>query len=170
MTVRRPPGRRTARAQGAIAATCFAMLVASSNAINPLLPTYRAALGLDPLVISLTFTLYVATLVVTLFALSRARFTRWAGALLVTSLILIIESDVLLAYAQEWSILTGRIVCGLLAGSAPGQPPRWSSRPSASRVVPSRRRATPPEPSWGPQAPSWSCRSCRRTRRLKLSS
>ncbi|WGX95313.1 MFS transporter [Nocardioides sp. L-11A] len=96
------------------------MLVAASNAVNPLLPTYREALGLTPLVISMTFTLYVAALVVTLFAMARPQAVRRAGAVLLTSLFLIVGSDLLLADAQEWSILVGRVIGGAAGGLGTG--------------------------------------------------
>ncbi|WP_406724498.1 MFS transporter [Streptomyces sp. GD-15H] len=96
------------------------MLVAASNAVNPLLPTYREALGLTPLVISMTFTLYVATLVVTLFAMARPQVARWAGPVLLISLFLMFGSDLLLAHAQEWSILVGRTIGGAAGGLGTG--------------------------------------------------
>lgn len=69
---------------------------------------------------SLTFSLYVAVLVVVLFTLSRPRFVRYAAQLLLACLCLMIISDLLLAHAQEQSILAGRAIGGLAGGLGTG--------------------------------------------------
>ncbi|GAA4429285.1 hypothetical protein GCM10023169_31430 [Georgenia halophila] len=96
------------------------MLLAGSNAVNPLLPIYREQLGLDPLVLSLTFVLYVAVLVCALFFLARPGRAHHATPFLLASLALLIASDLLLAHAQEWSILAGRVCAGLSGGLGTG--------------------------------------------------
>ena len=98
----------------------FAMLLAGSNAVYPLLPVYRDMLGLDALLLSLTFSLYVGVLVVALFVLSRPRWSRFAAGLLLSSLGLMITSDLLLTHANEWSILLGRALGGLACGGGTG--------------------------------------------------
>ncbi|SDH68700.1 MFS transporter [Agrococcus jejuensis] len=114
-------GTRTGTAwQAAIVAASFAMLLAGTNAINPLLPVYRDLLGLDPLLISLTFVCYVSVLVVVLLVLARPTLTRFAAPLLVAALAVAIGSDVLLAIAQEWSVLAGRAVAGIAGGMGTG--------------------------------------------------
>ncbi|WP_144721190.1 MFS transporter [Agrococcus jejuensis] len=114
-------GTRTGTAwQAVIVAASFAMLLAGTNAINPLLPVYRDLLGLDPLLISLTFVCYVGVLVVVLLVLARPTLTRFAAPLLVAALAVAIGSDVLLAIAQEWSVLAGRAVAGIAGGMGTG--------------------------------------------------
>ena len=103
-----PPGRAEPVVQAALVAACFSLLLAGSNAFCPLLPVYRDRLGLDPLVLSLTFTLYVAALVVVLFTLARPRFTRHAAPLLLASLTMMITSDL------------GRAVAGIAGGLGTG--------------------------------------------------
>ena len=112
--------RRAASAQASIIAASYAMLLAGSNAAYPLLPVYRDSLGLDPFVLSLTFTLYVAVLVPVLFVLARPRFTRHAPALVLMGLSLIIPSDLLMAHAHEDSILMGRVLAGIAGGLGTG--------------------------------------------------
>lgn len=113
-------GRAGAVAQSAIIAASFAMLLAGSNAINPLLPAYRNLLGLDALTLSLTFVIYVTVLVIALFVLARPGFTRHAVPLLLASLAVAIPSDLLLAHAEEWSILAGRALAGVAGGLGTG--------------------------------------------------
>ncbi|WP_427005252.1 hypothetical protein [Pseudarthrobacter sp. H2] len=112
--------RRAASAKAGIIAISYAMLLAGSNAAYPLLPVYRDSLGLDPLMLSLTFTLYVAVLVPVLFILARPRFTRHAPALVLLSLTMMIPSDLLMAHAQEDSILSGRMLAGVAGGLGTG--------------------------------------------------
>jgi len=109
-----------AKAQAGIVAASFSMLLAGSNATYPLLPVYRDTLGLDPLVISLTFTLYVGFLVPVLFLLARPRFTRHAPLLLLFSLGTMIPSDLFMAHAQEHLILIGRALGGIAGGLGTG--------------------------------------------------
>ncbi|WP_460944175.1 MFS transporter [Okibacterium endophyticum] len=111
---------RVAVAQSIVVGSSFAMLLAGSNAVNPLLPIYRDQLGLDPLVLSLTFVLYVAVLVCALFFLARPGRAHRAAPFLLASLALLIASDLLLAHAQEWSILAGRVCAGLSGGLGTG--------------------------------------------------
>lgn len=113
-------GRVSTALQAAIVTASFAMLLAGTNAINPLLPVYRDVLGLDAFVLSLTYSLYVAALVVVLFTLSRPRFARHAVTLLLVSLATMIASDLMVANAAEWSILAGRIVAGIAGGLGTG--------------------------------------------------
>ncbi|GAA0998645.1 hypothetical protein GCM10009555_098340 [Acrocarpospora macrocephala] len=122
MPLSRPaPTRETATtAQAALVAASFAMLLAGSNAVYPLLPVYRDMLGLEPFVLSLTFTLYVVVLVVALFALARPRFTRHAAPLLLTSLSMMIVSDLLMAHTEEAFILIGRALGGIAGGLGTG--------------------------------------------------
>jgi MFS family permease len=113
-------GERGAIAQAVVVASSFALLLAGTNAVNPLLPVYRQQLGLDPFLISLTFVSYVSVLVVVLLILARPRFTRHAAPVLVAGLTLAIVSDLFLAGAAEWSILLGRAVSGVAGGLATG--------------------------------------------------
>lgn len=115
-----PAGRRAARAQAIVVTLSFAMLFVASNALNPLLPVYRDALGLDPFTLSLTFASYVAVLAVTLFALARPAFGRHAAALLLASLAVLIAADVLQALPLEASILAGRALTGVAGGLGTG--------------------------------------------------
>ena len=115
-----PKATGLAAAQAGVVATSFSMLLAGSNATYPLLPVYRDTLGLDPLVISLTFTLYVGFLVPVLFLLARPRFTRRAPILLLLSLATMIPSDLFMAHAQEHLILIGRVLGGIAGGLGTG--------------------------------------------------
>ncbi|MGO2113312.1 MAG: MFS transporter [Pseudoclavibacter sp.] len=112
--------RRAALAQAIVVGSSFTMLLAGSNAVNPLLPVYRDLLGLDPLVLSLTFVFYVAVLVCGLFVLARPRHAHRAAVFLLGSLALLVVSNLLLAHAHEWSILIGRICAGLAGGVGTG--------------------------------------------------
>lgn len=113
-------GRGIARAQATIVAASFSLLLVGTNAVNPLLPVYRDLLGLDPFLLSLTFVSYVSVLVAVLLLLARPRFTRHAVPLLLAGIAVAIVSDLLLAHAQEWSILLGRGVAGLGGGLGTG--------------------------------------------------
>jgi hypothetical protein len=115
-----PRDRAAAVVQAGVVATCFALLLAGPNAFYPLLPVYQDVLGLDPLVLSLTFTLYVVVLVLALFALARPRFARWAALLVLTSLAMLFGSDLLLARMQESSMLLGRVLAGAAGGLGTG--------------------------------------------------
>ncbi|MDM4763875.1 MFS transporter [Galbitalea sp. SE-J8] len=107
-------------AQGAIVASGFALVLAGTNAINPLLPVYRDTLGLSALVMSLTFVAYVGTLVVVLLLMARPRFTRHAPVLFGAGLAVAVASDALLSLASEPAVLVGRAVAGLGGGIATG--------------------------------------------------
>ena len=112
--------RGWAMTQAAVIAVAFALLLAGTNAVNPLLPVYREVLGLDALVLSLTFVLYVTTLVLCLLVLANPRLTRHAAGLLPAALIVALAADVLLALSTEWSVLVGRMVAGVAGGLATG--------------------------------------------------
>lgn len=113
-------GRAWALLQAAVVAAAFSMLLAGTNAMNPLLPVYRDLLGLDPFVLSLTFVNYVTLLVAVLLLLARPRATRLAAPLLLAALATSIGSDALLWLEQEWSILAGRAVAGVAGGIGTG--------------------------------------------------
>ena len=107
-------------AQAAIVAASFSLLFIGTNAVNPLLPVYRDLLGLDALLLSLTFVCYVIPLVAVLLLFANPRFTRHAVPLLLVGLVVAIGSDLLLAHAEEWSILLGRGVAGVAGGLGTG--------------------------------------------------
>jgi MFS family permease len=117
-----PKGRQetAATAQSVLVAASFALLLAGSNAVYPLLPVYRGVLRLDPFVLSLTFTLYVVVLVIALFALARPRFARHAVPLLLASLSTMIVADVLMSRTDEALILGGRVLGGIAGGLGTG--------------------------------------------------
>jgi MFS family permease len=111
---------RLAWTQATIVAASFALLLAGTNAVNPLLPVYRDVLGLDPFLLSLTFVSYTVVLVAVLLLLAQPRFTSRAAPLLVVALVVAIASDLLLAHTQEWSILLGRAAAGVAGGLGTG--------------------------------------------------
>lgn len=112
--------RRLALLQTALVSTAFAMQLVISNAINPLLPIYRAQLGLNAVVLSLTFVLYVSALVVVLALLANPRFARHAPALLLASLVALVASDLFALHPEPWSILTARVLVGVAGGLGTG--------------------------------------------------
>ncbi|WP_206446554.1 MFS transporter [Agrococcus sp. KRD186] len=112
--------RRLALLQTALVSTAFAMQLVISNAINPLLPIYRAQLGLNAVVLSLTFVLYVGALVVVLALLANPRFARHAPALLLASLVALVASDLFALHPEPWSILTARVLVGVAGGLGTG--------------------------------------------------
>ena len=115
-----PPSRSWALAQAGIVAVAFSLLLAGTNAVNPLLPVYREELGLEPFVLSLTFVFYVTVLVVALVVLARPSLTRHATGLLLTALAVALGADALLSLSTEWSVLVGRMVAGVAGGLATG--------------------------------------------------
>lgn len=111
---------RFALLQTALVSTAFAMQLVISNAINPLLPIYRAQLGLNAVVLSLTFVLYVGALVVVLALLANPRFARHAPALLLASLVALVASDLFALHPEPRSILTARVLVGVAGGLGTG--------------------------------------------------
>lgn len=112
--------RRLALLQTTLVSTAFAMQLVASNAINPLLPVYREQLGLSALLLSMTFVLYVGTLVVGLTLLARPRFARHAPALLLLSLATLVASDLLAIQPDAASILASRVLVGVAGGLGTG--------------------------------------------------
>jgi MFS family permease len=113
-------GGRSRSAQALIVGASFSLLFVGSNAANPLLPLYRAELGLDPLAVSAVYVLYVAVLAASMLVLARERFTRFAPALLIAGLLVAVVSDLLMAHMAGWSLMTGRVTAGVAAGLATG--------------------------------------------------
>lgn len=114
---------RLALLQTALVSTAFAMQLVISNAINPLLPIYRAQLDLSAMVLSLTFVLYVSALVLVLSLLANPRFARHAPALLLLSLVALVAlvaSDLFALHPEPWSILTARVLVGVAGGPGTG--------------------------------------------------
>lgn len=109
-----------ARAQGYLVATCFAMLLAGTNAMTPLLPLYRTELLFSPLMLTLTFTCYVSVQVGTLLVLSRPGYARHAPVLICTALALAIVADLSIATSHPALILVGRALAGVSAGIGTG--------------------------------------------------
>ncbi|MGW1712553.1 MFS transporter [Streptomyces sp. NPDC002156] len=120
LTRRAQPRHRLARAQAVIVAAAFSLLLAGSNAVNPLLPLYREHLGFGPLLLSLTFVSYVAVLIVVLLLFSRPGLIRWAPVTMCGGLVVAAVSDLLLANGTEASILVGRAVGGVAGGFGTG--------------------------------------------------
>lgn len=112
--------RRLALLQTALVSTAFAMQLVVSNAINPLLPIYREQLDLNAVVLSLTFVLYVGSLVMVLALLANPRFARRAPALLLLSLVVLVASDLFALQPEPWSILTARVLVGVAGGLGTG--------------------------------------------------
>lgn len=116
-------GRRSrflALLQTSLVAVAFAMQLVASNAINPILPLYREHLGLSTVVLSLTFVLYVVSLVTGLALLAKPTFARHAPALVLLSLVALIVSDLLSLGLDPWAILIGRVFVGVAGGLATG--------------------------------------------------
>lgn len=112
--------RRLALLQTTLVSTAFAMQLVASNAINPLLPVYREQLGLSALLLSMTFVLYVGTLVIGLTLLARPRFARHAPVLLLLSLVALVASDLLAIQPDAVSILASRVLVGVAGGLGTG--------------------------------------------------
>ncbi|GAB2466555.1 MFS family permease [Conyzicola lurida] len=119
-TVDAPESRFWALAQAGIVAVAFSLLLAGTNAVNPLLPVYREVLRLEPFVLSLTFVFYVTVLVIALVVLARPSLTRHATGLLLAALAVALGADALLSLSTEWSVLVGRMVAGVAGGLATG--------------------------------------------------
>lgn len=113
-------GRVLPVGQAVVAAAAFSLLLAGTNAINPLLPTYRAEFRFGALLVSLTFVSYVAALVGALIVAARSNVARHAPHLLLSALAAALLSDVLLSHPSLATILTGRIVAGGAGGLGTG--------------------------------------------------
>ncbi|GAA1419417.1 MFS transporter [Agrococcus citreus] len=111
---------RLALLQTTLVSTAFAMQLVASNAINPLLPVYREQLGLSAVLLSMTFVLYVGTLVIGLTLLARPRFARHAPALVLLSLVALVASDLLAIQPDAASILASRVLVGVAGGLGTG--------------------------------------------------
>ncbi|WP_183132152.1 MFS transporter [Pseudomonas syringae group genomosp. 3] len=111
---------RASFAQGVLASIAFALLLAGTNAITPLLPMYRGALGFTPLLLSLTMVSYVSMLVAVLLFLSWKSVAKWSPQLLCGALLGSIASDMLLASSSELGILAGRAIAGIAGGLGTG--------------------------------------------------
>ncbi|NQX28053.1 MFS transporter [Microbacteriaceae bacterium VKM Ac-2854] len=108
------------RTQAVAVGAAFSVLLAGTNAINPLLPVYRESLGIDPLLVSLTFVSYVSVLVITLLVFSRPGMARFSPISVSLALAIAILADGLLWSGTEWGILTGRAVAGVSGGIGTG--------------------------------------------------
>ncbi len=108
------------RAQGILSASAFVLLLMGTNTPTPLLPLYRDQLGFSPLVLTLTYSTYVSALVVVLFIASSPAIVRRAPMMLLSSLLVAILADTLLATGMQQGVLTGRVLAGISGGIGTG--------------------------------------------------
>ena len=99
--------------QGVLIAATFALLLAGSNLTSPLMPLYRNALHLTPLLLTITFVTYVAPLVLGLLVLTRPALIRWAPILLCAALVTCAVADLCLGSVSRAGIFAGRALTGI---------------------------------------------------------
>lgn len=107
------PEARQDYLQGLLVAVTFAILLAGSNLTSPLLPLYRSALGLTPLMMTITFVTYVIPLIAGLLVLTRPTLIRWAPILLGTALVVCVLADLCLGSVSKNGVLLGRALTGI---------------------------------------------------------
>lgn len=98
----------------------FALLLASSNAINPLLPLKAHALDLDARTGAASFATYLVALAITLTGCARASVQRRARVLLPLAVLTIVAADQLMSANSLTALFVGRAVTGLAVGLGTG--------------------------------------------------
>lgn len=103
-------------------ACAFFVVILGSNAPTPLLPGYRAELGMSPLNVAFAFSAYFVGLVAVLALLARTRLTRFARMLLPFAVGLGASADLMfLAIDDDPTLLyVGRVVTGAAVALATG--------------------------------------------------
>jgi hypothetical protein len=112
--------RGTSTSLGRLVGIGFVLLLASTNAITPLLPLYRERFGLDQFGSSTVFAIYMFVLAPTLWLCARPRVQRAAGTLLPLALVIIVGANLLMASGSLPALYAGRAVSGLAIGIGTG--------------------------------------------------
>lgn len=100
----------------------FTVVMAGPNLPTPLLPGYRAALGLGAFGLTVLFSTYLIALVAVLLSVGWAARRRSPRALLITGLLLGTAADACLAWgaATLAGVLAGRVLSGFAVGLSTG--------------------------------------------------